>query len=152
MGRRKKDAGFAADVRKEARDHVFDTCKLAWRAQLIKDAVKGFEKKLKVVTEKLAGEVERGVVEGPRTAMMFPSLAAAEQQAESVTLDHMEIGIGVANQVQNVALEDLERVRAAIQEVLDSAARTPSEEENPAQEEIDRRSLAGGEHREAAGS
>lgn len=129
MGKRKKSGAMngAAEVKVEGRDYVFRGCQLARKAGELKGLLKTFEKKLKTTVEKLAKEVDRGVVEGRRSGLLFPSLEAATLQAQEVTLLHLEIGLGVATRLQDVALDDLESVRAKIAGVLDSAATVKAE-------------------------
>jgi hypothetical protein len=106
-----------------------------------------FEKPLKLLREKLLDEAERGVLEGPRSGMLFPSLEAAEQQAQAVEITHFQIVLGIAQRLKDVPIGNLEHVRKEFNRILDATVTAPAEEDP------DGKSQAAGENgqRRAAG-
>jgi hypothetical protein len=138
-----------AEIKVDGRDFVFRGCSKLRRVAELEGELKSIGKLLKVTKAKLQEEVTKGVVEGGsrgQTAMLFPSLEAAELQAQTATLDHIEIGLGMCNRLQDVPLASLEKVRKAMNAAVDSGVTVKSEDE------LDGKSAASGEGRaEAAG-
>jgi len=120
---RKKTMGGVAEIKREGRDYVFDACALIQRCCMLKDANKEIEKSIKTTKETLEEKISRGVTEGPRSGMLFPSMETAKLQAEAVTLQHIEMGLVLARRLQDVPLDDLEMVRGQINGVLDGVVR-----------------------------